>query len=48
MRPFDQCQNGLWFMTDENTLCNFGMDTIGVNVDHCVGSDHAPSIHKQW
>ena len=20
------------------------MDTIGVNVDHCVGSNHAPSI----
>ena len=22
------------------------MDTIGVNVDHCVGSNHAPSINS--
>ena len=32
---------GLWLM--KNTLCNFVMDKIGVNVDHCVGSDHAPT-----
>ena len=34
-------------MADEkNTLCNFGMNKIGVNVEHCVGSDHAPSINS--
>ena len=50
MRPFDQLQNGVWFMTDEKIYFVIlgWIYTMGVNVDHCVESDHAPSIHKQW